>query len=43
MRATHSHGVLVVDDGRLCGIVTTMDITRAFAERLAPEDITEAG
>ena len=43
MRATRSHGVLVVEDGRLCGIVTTMDITRAFAERTAPEDITEAG
>jgi CBS domain-containing protein len=25
--------VLVVDDGRLLGIVTTMDITRAFAGR----------
>jgi CBS domain-containing protein len=40
MRATHSHGVLVVEGGRLCGIVTTMDITRAFAER-ATEDMTE--
>lgn len=41
MRATRSHGVLVVEDGRLCGIVTTMDITRAFAERAALEDMTE--
>lgn len=40
MRATHSHGVLVVEDGRLCGIVTTMDITRAYAER-GTEDVTE--
>ena len=41
MRATHSHGVLVVEDGRLCGIVTTMDITRVFAERAALDSITE--
>ena len=41
MRETRSHGVLVVEDGRLCGIVTTMDITRAFAERAALENVTE--
>ena len=28
MQRTGSHGVLVVDDGRLCGIFTTMDVTR---------------
>jgi CBS domain-containing protein len=33
MRATGAHGVLVVDDGRLGGIVTTMDITLAFADQ----------
>lgn len=43
MRATRSHGVLVVEDGRLCGIVTTMDITRVFAERAALESVTEGG
>jgi len=31
MRTTGSHGVLVIDDGYLCGIVTTMDIARAFS------------
>ncbi len=34
MRHTGSHGVLVIDCGRLCGIVTTMDITRAYSERI---------
>lgn len=43
MRATRSHGVLVLDDGKLCGIVTTMDITRAFAERAALDRIAEPG
>jgi CBS domain-containing protein len=43
MRATRSHGVLVVEGGKLCGIVTTMDITRAYAERSALEDMTETG
>jgi CBS domain-containing protein len=43
MRATRSHGVLVVDDGKLRGIVTTMDITRAFAARAALEDAPDAG
>jgi CBS domain-containing protein len=33
MRATGAHGVLVVDHGKLCGIVTTMDITRAYAQQ----------
>ena len=33
MRTTGAHGVLVVEHGKLCGIVTTMDITRAFAQR----------
>jgi predicted transcriptional regulator len=32
MRATGVHRVLVVEGTRLLGIVTTMDITRAFAE-----------
>ena len=31
MRTTGSHGVLVIDDGYLCGIVTTMDIARAVS------------
>jgi CBS domain-containing protein len=31
MRTTGSHGVLVIEDGLLCGIVTTMDIARAFS------------
>jgi CBS domain-containing protein len=31
MRSTGSHGVLVLDDGYLCGIVTTMDIARAVS------------
>jgi CBS domain-containing protein len=31
MRTTGSHGVLVMDDGYLCGIVTTMDIARAVS------------
>jgi CBS domain-containing protein len=33
MRMTGAHGVLVVEHGRLCGIVTTMDITRAFSQQ----------
>ena len=33
MRTTGAHAVLVVEQGRLCGIVTTMDITRAFAQQ----------
>jgi CBS domain-containing protein len=33
MRTTGAHAVLVVEHGRLCGIVTTMDVTRAFAQR----------
>lgn len=33
MRTTGAHGVLVVDHGKLCGIVTTMDITRAFSQQ----------
>jgi CBS domain-containing protein len=37
MRETGAHGVLVVDAGKLCGIVTTMDITRAFAEQSPTE------
>jgi len=32
MRLTGAHAVLVVDDGKLRGIVTTMDVTRAFAQ-----------
>jgi CBS domain-containing protein len=32
MKASGAHRVLVVDEGRLVGIVTTMDITRAVAE-----------
>lgn len=43
MRETRSHGVLVIEDGKLRGIVTTMDITRAFAERASLENMTEAG
>jgi CBS domain-containing protein len=31
MRTTGSHGVLVIDDDCLCGIVTTMDIARAVS------------
>ena len=39
MRATGAHGVLVVEGDKLCGIVTTMDITRAFAQHpLDPTD-----
>ncbi len=34
MRVTGAHGVLVVEAGKLCGIVTTMDITRAFAQQV---------
>jgi len=33
MRSTGAHAVLVVEQGRLRGIVTTMDITRSFAQR----------
>lgn len=32
MRATGAHAVLIVEHGKLRGIVTTMDITRAFTE-----------
>jgi len=32
MKATGAHRVLVIEGGRLVGIVTTMDITRAVAE-----------
>ncbi len=39
MRTTGAHGVLVVEHGRLCGIVTTMDITRAFAQLSPPTEI----
>ena len=38
MRVTGAHGVLVVEAGKLRGIVTTMDITRAFVQQ-APTDI----
>jgi len=31
MRSTGSHGVLILRSGHLCGIVTTMDIARAFS------------
>ena len=37
MRRTGAHRVLVVDGGRLLGIVTTMDITRAVAARDLPD------
>jgi CBS domain-containing protein len=37
MRETGAHGVLVVEGGKLCGIVTTMDITRAFAQQTPTE------
>jgi CBS domain-containing protein len=37
MRMTGAHGVLVVEHGKLRGIVTTMDITRAFAEQRPTE------
>ena len=37
MRRTGAHRVLVVDGGRLLGIVTTMDITRAVATRDLPD------
>ena len=33
MRSTGAHAVLVVEQGKLRGIVTTMDITRSFAQR----------
>ena len=36
MRRTGCHGVLVVDEGVLHGIVTTMDITRTFGRRGRP-------
>ena len=32
MRTTGAHGVLVVEQGKLRGIVTTMDITRTFTQ-----------
>ena len=32
MRETGAHSALVADDGVLLGIVTTMDVTRAFAD-----------
>lgn len=37
MERTGAHRVLVVDGGRLVGIVTTMDITRAVAARDLPD------
>jgi CBS domain-containing protein len=37
MQRTGAHRVLVVDGGRLRGIVTTMDITRAVATRDLPD------
>ena len=37
MRTTGAHAVLVVEHGRLCGIVTTMDITRAFTQQRPTE------
>jgi CBS domain-containing protein len=37
MRTTGAHAVLVVEHGKLCGIVTTMDITRAFAQQRLTE------
>jgi CBS domain-containing protein len=43
MRQTGAHRVLVVDDGRLCGIVTTMDITRAVATRDLPDRKSASG
>ena len=33
MRETGAHAVLVVEDGKLCGIVTTMDVTRVFSQQ----------
>jgi CBS domain-containing protein len=36
MKVTGAHGVLVVEHGKLCGIVTTMDVTRAFTEHPIP-------
>lgn len=38
MRMTGAHAVLVVEHGKLCGIVTTMDVTRAFAQQRPTED-----
>jgi CBS domain-containing protein len=43
MRRTGAHRVLVVDRGRLCGIVTTMDITRAVASRELPDTKSASG
>ncbi|HEV8499092.1 MAG TPA: CBS domain-containing protein [Gemmatimonadaceae bacterium] len=43
MRRTGAHRVLVVDRGRLCGIVTTMDITRAVATRDLPDRKSASG
>jgi CBS domain-containing protein len=43
MRRTGAHRVLVVDRGRLCGIVTTMDITRAVASRGLPDTKSASG
>lgn len=43
MRRTGAHRVLVVDGGRLCGIVTTMDITRAVATRDLPDRKSASG
>ena len=37
MRTTGAHAVLVVENGKLRGIITTMDITRAFAQQRLPE------
>ena len=43
MRRTGAHRVLVVDGGRLCGIVTTMDITRAVATGTLPDRKSASG
>jgi CBS domain-containing protein len=43
MRRTGAHRVLVVDGGLLCGIVTTMDITRAVATGTLPDRKSASG
>jgi CBS domain-containing protein len=43
MKASGAHRVLVIDEGRLVGIVTTMDITRAVAENRLIERAHPAG
>jgi len=43
MQRTRAHRVLVVDGGRLCGIVTTMYITRAVATRDLPDTRSASG